>query len=300
MKSSTPTSAFFVAFSVLSLNPFAAAPAQDFIGFSTGYETFPSSKLKKPIPGSEGFEIQTSSWNLGFAYPWELADGQILVLSKLAYKRLEFGYKDLPAGAGGLTQAQSIQLSAFIVDSLTQQWSLVAAMTPGLASDFEGRITLDDLTLQALLGFIRRYGADVQIGFGLAYTRDFGLPKPLPFLYLAWKIAPQLSLSGIVPVNLALRYSLHPILDLGMAMRVRGDRYHGNPGKYGVKNPQLEYSEATLSPSARIHFSQWAHLDVEAGFAFYRHFEFLDGDSTAGSYDLDPSGYLRVEFVLGI
>jgi hypothetical protein len=300
MKSVGRLSAFFITMAVLSLTPFGTLSAQDFIGVSAGYETFSSAKLRNPIAGSEGFEVQTSSWNIGLAYPWKFADGQILMLSKVAYKRLEFTYKDLPPGPADLTQAQSIQLSVFMIDSLTERWSLVAALTPGLASDFERRMTMDDFTLQAMLGFIRKYGTDFQLGFGLAYTRDFGSPMPLPFLYLDWKITPQLSFNGIVPVNLYLRYAFHPMLDLGMAVRVRGDRYHGDPGKYGVNNPQMEYSEATLSPSVRIHFSEWVHLNVEGGFAFYRNFEFLDGDRTASSYDLEPSGYFRAEFVLGI
>ena len=84
------------------------------------------------------------------------------MLSKLAYKRLEFSYKNMPAGLADLSQAQSIQLSVFVIDSLTERWSMVASMSPGLASDFERSMTMDDFTLQAMIGFVRKYGEDFQ------------------------------------------------------------------------------------------------------------------------------------------
>ena len=276
--------------------------AQGTIGISYAYETFPYAKLQTPIPGGEDFEIKTTSWNVGVAFPWKFADGKILMLSNLSYKRVRFTYRNIPplVNVDNLTQAQSVQLSAFIIDSLSERWSMIVAIIPGLASDFDRKVSMDDFTLQAVLGIVRKYGTTFQLGFGLAYTRDFGPPMPLPFLYIDWKITPDLVLNGLLPVNLVLRYDLHPMVDLALAMKVRGDRYHGDSKKYGVNNPQMEYSEATLSPSARIHFTQWLHLNVEGGLAFYRNYEFLDGDISASSIDLEQTGYLRVEFVLGM
>ncbi len=276
------------------------ASAQNFLGISVGRESFPLTRMQKPISGAEDLEIRTTSWYVGAAFPLEFADGKILMLNRLSYKRLGFSYRNTSGLPATLTQAQSIQLSFFVIDSLTERWSMIASMTPGLASDFDRSVTMDDFTLQAILGFVRKYGEDFQLGFGLAYSRDFGPPIPLPFLYVDWKIAPDLTFNGIVPVNFDFRYRLHRMIDLGLAVKVRGDRYHGDPRKYGVNNPQLEYSEATVSPSAQVHLSQWIHLNIESGITFYRNFEFLDGDISAASYDMKPTGYLRTEILLGM
>jgi len=276
------------------------ADAQNFLGVSVGRESFPFTRMQKPAAGAENFEIATTSWYFGAAFPLEFADGGIMMLNKISYKRVGFSYRNIPAGTqGSLTQAQSVQWSVFIIDSLTERWSLIASMTPGLASDFDRSVTMDDFTLQAILGFIRKYGEDFQLGFGLAYSRDFGPPIPLPFLYLDWKITQDLTFNGIIPVNFDLRYRLHRMVDLGVAVKIRGDRYHGDPRKYGVNNPQMEYSEATVSPSAQLHLSEWIHFHVEGGITFYRNFEFLDGDISASSYDMKPTGYVRTEIVLG-
>jgi len=273
--------------------------AQQVIGLSFGYETFPHVKLADPIAGAEDFEIQTSSWNVGAAFPLAFAKGKIMVLNQINYKRVDFSYRNFPGGTE-IEQAQSIKYTSFLIDSLSQKWKMVAVVTPGLASDFEGDVSSDDFTLEVIFGFIRKYRKNLQLGFGLAYTRDFGRPIPLPFLYFDWNNGANLSANGIVPTNMGLTYKLNPKIDLGLAVTIGGNRYHGDPDKYGVDNPQMEYSEGTISPTAQLHLSKWLHLNIEGGFAFYRNFEFLDGDKSVESYDLKQTGYLRTRLVLGI
>jgi len=246
-------------------------------------------------------EIQTSSWNTNAAFPLMFGNGKIIIYNNLAYQRVDFSYKNFPVDGAKIKQAHSIQFSSFMIDSLSEKWAFVLAVTPGLASDFEGDITMDDFTLQAVTGFIRRYSKTFQLGAGLAYVRDFGTPLPMPFIYLDWIISPKLHLGGLVPLDMALTYNFNKMIDLGFAFKVKGDRYHGDPDLFNpTKNPQMEYSEGTLSPFVRLHFTQWLHLNIEGGFAAYRNFEFLDGDKKAESYDLKQTGYLRAGLVLGM
>jgi len=277
------------------------AYSQEVVGVSFNYETFPSVKLADPITGSENMEIQTSSWSTRAAFPLMFGNGKIIIYNSLAYQRVDFSYKNFPVDGAKIKQAHSIQFSSFMIDSLSEKWAFVLAVTPGLASDFEGDITMDDFTLQAVTGFIRRYSKTFQLGAGLAYVRDFGTPLPMPFIYLDWIISPKLHLGGLVPLDMALTYNFNKMIDLGLAFKVKGDRYHGDPDLFKpTKNPQMEYSEGTLSPFVRLHFTQWLHLNIEGGFAAYRNFEFLDGDKKAESYDLKQTGYLRAGLVLGM
>lgn len=274
--------------------------AQQVFGISYGYEYFPYVKLADPIPGVEDLEIQASAWNAGAAFPLKFAEGKIMMLNRVQYQRVDFHYKNFPAGGTEINQAQSIQFTSFLIDSLSEKWGMIVVMTPGLASDFEGKLSMDDFTLQAVFGFIRKYTKNFKLGFGLAYTRDFGSPLPLPFLYVDWKISPDISAGGLVPVDMQIVYKVSSMIDLGFSMKVRGDRYHGNPDRYDVDNPQLEYSEGTLSPFADINFTKWIHLHLEGGYAAYRNMEFLDGNKSAASYDLEQTGYVRLGLVLGM
>jgi hypothetical protein len=274
--------------------------AQQAIGVSSSYEYFPYAELADPGEDAEGLEIQTSSWSVGATFPFAFADGKIVLLNQFNYKRVDYSFRNVPEAGIDIEQAQSIEYTAFLIDSLSQRWKLVAAVTPGIASDFEGEISGDDFTLQAMFGFIRRYSENLSLGAGVAYVRDFGDPIPLPFVYFDWSNGSNFSATGIVPQNVDLSYKLNPKIDLGLSLRIRGNRYHGDPDIYAVDNPQMEYSEGTVSPMVQIHFLEWVHLTIEGGYAFYRNFEFLDGDKTHASYDLKETGYLRAGLVLGM
>jgi len=176
---------------------------------------------------------------------------------------------------------------------------MIAIVTPGMASDFEADISDDDFTFGAVFGFIRQMKKNFQLGFGIAYMPDFGEPLPLPFLYMDWKIGSKLTAVGIVPTNMVFSYKLNPKIDLGFSLKVDGNRYHGYPDKFGVKNPLMKYSEGTLSPMVQFHFTKWLHLNFEGGFAVYRNFEFFDGDEKVQSLDMEQTDYLKAGLVLG-
>jgi len=296
------TARFFLCFffCFIFLGKYSDILAQDIFGVGFGYEVFPYVQLAEPDQFTEDLQIQTSSRNVGIALPAMSADGKIMIKNNLNYKRVDFHHKNFPAGTPKVQQVQSVQYSLFLMDSLSVKWNLIIAMTPGIASDFGSEVSGDDFTLQAIMGLLYKYNKDFQIGFGLAYTRDFGTPLPLPFIYIDWKISPKLGFSGLLPVDMRLTYKVIPMFDIGTSFKVRGDRYHGNPEKFNVNNPQMEYSEGTISLDSRVHFTKWIHLNLEAGYAVYRNFEYLDGNESAGSYDLENTEYFRVGLVLGM
>jgi len=279
--------------------------AQQVVGLSVGYHVFPYVKLADPVIGVEDMEIQTQIKTIGAAFPLMFQDGKIMVLNQLSYRKVEFQYKNVAEGdniASDLDRAISINYTAFMLDSLSEKWTMVAVLVPGLASDFKAdKITSDDFTLQAIFGYIRKYSKQFQLGIGLAYMRDFGRPLPMPFVYFDWNNGDKLSASGLVPMDMTAVYKLNPKIDIMLAFKIFGDRHHGDPDIFNdVKNPQLEYSEGTLSPSINIHLKQWLHIGFEAGYAAYRNLRFLDGDKEKGSYDLEKTAYYRANLVLGI
>jgi hypothetical protein len=275
--------------------------AQQVFGASVEYGLFPYVKLANPNSDTKDLEIHADIKTVGLAFPLVLQGGKILILNQLNYRRVDFSFKKLPERSRRVDQIQSVNYTFFMIDSLSEKWSLVAMLTPGLASDFEAdEITSDDFTLQAVFGYIRKYSPNFQLGFGLAYMRDFGRPTPLPFIYFDWNNGDRLSATGLLPTDMSLTYKVNPKIDLLLTMKFLGDRHHGNPDRYNVKNPQMEYSEGTISPAMQVHLTDWLHIKVEAGYAFYRNFEFLDGDKKAQSFDMEPTFYYGANLVLGM
>lgn len=266
---------------------------------SFDYELFPHVRLADPIAGSEEFTIRASSWRLGASFPLSFSRGAVMVFNDITYERTDFDYRNLPAGGPGIERVHAVELSIFMIDSLSTKWKMAAAVMPGLASDLEGPVSSDDFTFGAILGFVRQVSTAFQLGAGVAYLSDFGEPLPLPFLYVDWQ-TPRLRANAILPTSMVVAYRVNPTVDLGLSLRVDGTQYHGDPAKYGVANPRLKYSEGVISPSVQIHWAPWLHTSVEGGYAFYRNFEFFDGDQRTQSLDLRQTGYLRTSLVLGM
>ncbi len=278
----------------------SSVEAQQVFGISYGYDYLPYALLADPVSEAPDMEIQMVTRSFGASFPLMFGDGKIMLLNQFNYRKTEFSYKNFPVPGTPVEQAQYYSYTAFMIYTLNEKWQLLAVGTPGFASDFEADISGEDFTFSVVLGLIRTKSDRFSWGFGLAYSRDFGEPFPFPFLYYDWNNGARLKSSGIVPVDLNLTYQLNPMIDLGLALKVGGNRYQGNPDKYGVDDPEMAYSEGTFGPNAMIHFAPWAHLRIEPGFAFFRRFEFFDGTDLVQSYDTKGISYVRMLLVLGM
>ncbi|MCZ6693504.1 MAG: DUF6268 family outer membrane beta-barrel protein [Bacteroidetes bacterium] len=274
--------------------------AQEVAGLSFGYEYFPSTELVTPLVDAPGLEIETQTWSLSGAFPLSFQKGKIIVYNHINYKHISFSYDNLPISAVEISQAQYIEYSFFMIDSLSPKWKLVAMVMPTLASDFESSLSKDDLIVGGILGLIRTINENLDLGFGLVYMSDFGNPIPLPFIYVDWQLSPNLKLNGIIPSSLTLGRKMTEWLDLGLEFSVDGSRFHGSPAKFGVKRPFMRYSEGTLSALTQFHFAEWIHLNVLGGWGFYRNFEFYEGRDKQESFDMKMTGYFGTQFIIGI
>jgi hypothetical protein len=284
----------------------ADASAQQVVGISVEYGLFPPRHLANPEAGTfeEDLKIGLTILDIRASFPLVFAGGRTLVLNSIEYGRLGVDFRNWDEEEAGdpdeQDEAHSVKFASFVMHELSPEWRLIAGLTPGLASDFQGEISGDDFTLEAVLGLIRQVRESLAFGFGVAYVRDFGEPLPLPFLALEWQIAPNLNARALLPQDFEVSYNWRPKVDLGLAVKVRGNRYHGDPGVWGADNPQMKHTVASVGPTARIHLSKWLHLGLEGGYVFVHNFEFLDGDKVESLLDMEHTGYLRAGLQLGM
>jgi hypothetical protein len=285
-------------------NSNAYAQIEQNFGLSVKYDYVPYKGFSDPRKGTfeEDLELQENKFSVQMSFPIEFSDGKTSLKNHINYHKINFNFRNWDEVQGGnqINQVQSISYTFFLTQKLSEKWQLVAVTTPGIASDFERDISRDDITFQGVLGFIRQFNKDLAIGTGVAYIRDFGDPEFLPFLYLQWNIRRNLIVQGLIPTNMSLLYRLNPKVDLGLLLQVEGNRYHGDPDKFNVDNPQLEYTIGTIGPAAQIHISKWVHLFIEGGYTFMRNFEFRDGDNKVRSLDTEKTVYLRSGILLGM
>ncbi|MFC1586538.1 DUF6268 family outer membrane beta-barrel protein [Fibrobacterota bacterium] len=289
-----------VTLSLMMMVSFNNLHAQDIFGISAGEEYYPGAEIKNVPEGAPGFKMRTRAQNLKAAFPLMFNDGKILVKNHINYKRFSIDYRNSPVQNPDIGHCHALSYTAFFQDSLSPRWNMVAILTPGIASDFEGDFSRNEITFSGVFGFVRKHSKQFQLGYGVAYTHNFGNPIPMPFLYYNWNNGGKLFSEGILPTNAGLYYGLHKRVDVGALFAIGSARYHGDPDKFGVGNPQIEITEGTVSQLTRIHLTNWVHMDLEGGYAAYRKVQFLDGNDKHDSYRLEPSAYARTRLVLGI
>ena len=138
--------------------------AQDVVGLSIGYEYFPSAELVTALQDAPGLEIETNSWYATAAFPLSFQEGKIMVYNKINYKKISFSYLNFPVNGTKIEQAQSVDYSFFMIDSLSAKWKLAAMVNPMLASDFESSLSKDDFIIGGILGLIRTANENLDCG----------------------------------------------------------------------------------------------------------------------------------------
>jgi hypothetical protein len=284
----------------------AAAAAQPGPSFSAGYEFYPHSSLSSPdTSGGAGFldtgTIRVGTLTLNASYPLIFAQGRTVLANALAYRRFDLDYEGFAESATDPENVQAISYSATVTHVLSERWTLMGILEPGIASDFETDLGRDDLTLQAVAIFIRTYSERTQLGYGLAWANTFGQPFPMPILAANWNNGARLRISAILPANLEVWYGLAPTVEAGVLVSVDGNQYHGDPDIYQVGNPLMRYSIGTIGPSVSMRLSEGIGLRVDTGVSFLRRFEFFDGDNDEDQYDysLNNAAFARVTLQYG-
>lgn len=122
----------------------------------------------------------------------------------------------------------------------------------------------------------------------------------MPFIYINWIVGESFMLNGLLPTNLNALYRFNKILNAGITFKVVGNRYHGDPDKFGVDNPQLEIYDITLGALFMVHFSKWVHLNAEGGYSLYRRFEFFDGADKISTLTAGRTWYVNAGITVGI
>jgi Domain of unknown function (DUF6268) len=279
--------------------------AQQGISYSASYDFFPYSNLADPNKDTflENLKIRVATLKLKVSYPISLSKNTILI-NELLYDRFDMDYKNWNELQGGenISHGHAIKYNLVIMSSFYRNWSFVGVITPGLASDFRSKLSKDDVTFEAALIFIHQFSKKFSLGGGLAYSRQFGEPLPLPVMTLDWNNGSNLFAKAILPANFEFWYLMSPILELGLVLSGDGNEYHGDPDRYGGTNPKMKYSVITLGPSLKYRLSRTFSLNIDSGYTFLRKFEFsneISGDDYKEILDLKNAGYIRVGFNLG-
>ena len=184
-----------------------AVHAQSSPSFSASYDFLPFQNFKdpriagQPAPELGDTQVQSNTVTLSASYPWVFSEGRTVLTNEVYYQRREFSYRNFPGGDPDLRDVHAVNFTLMLQHGLSPEWTMLAMLTPGLASDFEADVSSDDFALQVVAIFIRQWSERFSFGFGAAYSTLFGEPLPLPVLTFDWNNGNNLSWNAIVPVS---------------------------------------------------------------------------------------------------
>jgi len=273
--------------------------------FSASYDFFSYSNLADPDPNTflKTLEIRVATLKLKASYPMFLSQ-ETFLNHELLYDRFDMDYKNWNKFEGGneIPHGHSIKYNLVIMNKFSDKWSLLAVLTPGLASDFRSKLSKDDLTIEAAVVFIHQLSKRFSLGGGLAYSRQFGKPYPLPVLALDWNNGTNLKAEAIIPASIEFWYLISSNVELGLVFTGDGNEYHGAPARYGGTNPKMSYSVLNFGPSLSYRLSKIFSLSIDGGYTFLRRFEFtneMSGNYIKQTLDLENDSYVRIGLKFG-
>ncbi len=169
----------------------------------------------------------------------------------------EFSYKSFPDGDPAINDIHDVNYTLTLQHDLSQRWTMLTMVTPGLASDFEADLSSDDFTFEVAAILVRRFSEQFSFGFGAAYSTQFGEPIPLPVLAFDWNNGTNLSWNTILPVSSELWYQSSERLQLGLVLGVDGNNYRGDRQKRAkmaeiVTRPRLQRGQGDPAGFQRL------------------------------------------------
>lgn len=160
----------------------------------------------------------------------------------------------------------TIQYTVGLLQILPKRWQLVFNVSPTLASDFRASLSSDDFILQLSALALKRASENVQYGFGLAYTTQFGDPLLLPLIRLVYRKNNWLT-NIVLPAYISQYYEFNKGSRLGLKAAVYGNFYNVNATREDSTIDRVAYSRVTLGPEYRLRLFGSLYVTTAAGVA---------------------------------
>lgn len=283
---------------VLIVAAYPPAQAQPGPSISVSYDFLPYQDIDEPIEMPDGSmvddaQVRLSKVRTAITYPVMLSQGRTILFNELSYQQITFNYRKTTSL---LDRLHSFSYTLTALHSLSEKWSLLAMGKSSIASDLEVEMAAEDFSFQTAAILNRHFSQKFSMGFGIAYSTQFGNGVPLPLLTFDWNNGAKWSARATLPSDLEVWYIPGERVSFGLLVTGDGDNFRFDPGSYRdtAPEPELRYTMMTIGSTARINLTPEICLNVEAGIIGLHRFEFYSGDTEVVSNDLEPSQYIRL------
>jgi hypothetical protein len=300
----TTTGAFFAIVVACSLFSTSAAHAQlgDFKLAAASYEYYPNARATQNALNPEGNDVAFQSFKAQLTVPITIAKDRTIFIPGFRYYALDIIPDDgtsQDAPAAQVDALHALMLKAGLWHRFTESWAVFASVSAGVASDFGGELSTDDLVFAGHLIALWTLLPEFTIGAGIGYDRRTGELAPLPLVALDWQPSDRFMVRGVVPELLAIRWCAIQWLTLGLEGALEGERYHLDDSDLEDMEVEVAYSIIKAGAAATVHCAARIHTRVYGGIAASRRFEILVDDVSQGDLEVATRPYLGIELVFG-
>jgi Domain of unknown function (DUF6268) len=276
--------------------------AQNFQLAGIGYSNFAKTKIKDS-PTSQAVEFQELSF---FAkLPIKFKNQKTVLMNTLQYGLVQPTAHNSPLFAAAETtkNLHSVSLSLMLVQKMGRDWTLIAALMPTLASDFEKALSGDDLLMQGSILVSKKLNETWTLGGGAIYTAQLGDPRFLPAVQLRY-LHNKHFINVLLPSFANYLYSI----DKSEKWHV-GFRLATNGGNFNVNNPDFtkvipnsinNAIQSRINLGAVVNFQLTKNILLEAngGISVARKYRFEDTAKRVFTYNSDNGGFVNIGILL--
>ena len=264
----------------------------------------PASDVADPADASEeDLGVSVSHLSVGAAYPISFAQGRTQLINGLRYQRLGLSYHDGMLDSPHPSALHYLRYDLTLIRQLSDRWTATAYVAPGLASDFAGRLTADDLHVRTVVLLTRRAGPRLAYGLGVTY-RDRLDNTWLPVMQLEALLGQRFRVEVVAPSH--AQFWIAPYadrdLELGLEVRFSTTPFHLEDASLnGTMQDgtvqRMQYKLITSGALARVHLVGPAYVSLEGGLTLIHQLDF-EGATTERTVDLDSGPFVRGAIVL--
>lgn len=190
---------------------------------------------------------------------------------------------------------QSFYYQLTFLHTWNEKWSLVASLKPTIASDFDQKLSSDDLVFQGSVTAMRKINDRLKLGFGIANSTRWGSPITIPVVSLQYK-SHRHKLEGVLPAKIVYTYALpKEKWQLGIGYTRSGANFNISDTNIGAFD-KINYSRANIGLSANYRLTKLLRLEAHGGVSAGRIYRLIDSDNNVLDFDSKASPY----FSLGI
>lgn len=177
---------------------------------------------------------------------------------------------------------------------------LTAMAKPGLYSDFDNDVEMDDIQLHGQARLVYRINPGTELLIGADSSETFEDVSLFPLVgFRAISEDGQLHLSLTAPIEARVAWYFNPRTQIYGLFSISGARYNADSGPTNIEL-DIQTHNQKLSTGAIYWIGNNISLGLEGGFFIGNEFKFKALNAGQFSGDMDPSAFLALNFGLSL